>query len=203
MISTFIVAIATLAILTGDVFPAAAQTIPDDYQAVLGTLGRTGDFKDGVLKVGIPRDDLHVTIAGRPLPTAFGFGGWVAFTRGDGGMDVMMGDLVLTEDEVPTRLSPCGQRARGDGAPQSVLSWISSASISCTCMDEGKPTHSRTSEAGSRLMAGGSRNARPPQTCAERERGTLDTAALTTIAAMMVRQGTGTRVQITIGRSRS
>ena len=53
-----------------------------------------------MLKVGVPRDDLQVTISGRQLPTPFGFGGWVAFTKGEGGSDVMMGDLVLTEDEV-------------------------------------------------------------------------------------------------------
>src|SRR5262249_40086475 len=54
----------------------------------------------GVIKVNIPRSDLKVTIAGRPAPTPFGFGGWVALTKGTGGMDVMMGDLVLTEDQV-------------------------------------------------------------------------------------------------------
>jgi hypothetical protein len=66
---------------------------------VLSALGKTGDFKDGVLKVNIPRNDLRVTINQRPAPTPFGFGGWVALTKGQG-MDVMMGDLVLTEDEV-------------------------------------------------------------------------------------------------------
>jgi Domain of Unknown Function (DUF1259) len=79
--------------------PAATPT-PADYQAVLTTLGRTGDFKDGVLKVNIPRSDLKVTIGQRAAPTPFGFGGWVALTKGAGGSDVMMGDLVLTEDEV-------------------------------------------------------------------------------------------------------
>src|SRR6188768_804654 len=78
---------------------AAAQEMPADYQAVLTTLNKKGDFKDGVLKVNIPRADLAVTIGGRPAPTPFGFGGWVALTSGDG-MQVMMGDLVLTEDEV-------------------------------------------------------------------------------------------------------
>jgi uncharacterized protein DUF1259 len=76
-----------------------AQT-PPDYQAVLTTLGRTGDFKDGVLKVNIPRGDLKVVIGQRAAPTPFGFGGWVALTKGTAGTDVMMGDLVLTEDEV-------------------------------------------------------------------------------------------------------
>ncbi len=78
---------------------ATAQQMPADYQGVLDTLGRTGDFKDGVLKVNIPRSDVKVTVAGVPTPTPFGFGGWVALTRGTG-MDVMMGDLVLTQDEV-------------------------------------------------------------------------------------------------------
>jgi len=75
------------------------QSIPAEYSAVLNTLGRQGDFKDGVLKVNIPRNDLKVVIDGIAAPTPFGFGGWVALTKGSG-MDVMMGDLVLTEEEV-------------------------------------------------------------------------------------------------------
>ncbi|HET9129922.1 MAG TPA: DUF1259 domain-containing protein, partial [Terriglobia bacterium] len=77
----------------------AQQTMPADYSAVLSTLGRQGDFKDGVLKVNIPRNDLKVVVDGIATPTPFGFGGWIALTKGTG-MDVMMGDLVLTEEEV-------------------------------------------------------------------------------------------------------
>jgi hypothetical protein len=77
-----------------------AQDVPDAYKAVLSSLGKTGDYKDNVLKVNIPRNDLKVTIKGRPAPTPFGFGGWVAMTKGAEGHDVMMGDLVLTEDQV-------------------------------------------------------------------------------------------------------
>lgn len=79
---------------------AAAQSAPPEYDAVLTTLGRKGDYKDGVLKVNIPRADLKVTIKGTPAPTPFGFGGWVALTKGDHDMSVLMGDLVLTEEEV-------------------------------------------------------------------------------------------------------
>ena len=79
---------------------ARAQDIPSEYQQVLTALGKQGDFKANVLKVNIPRNDLSVTVANVKTPTPFGFGGWVAMTKGTGGMDVMMGDLVLTQDEV-------------------------------------------------------------------------------------------------------
>ena len=75
------------------------QTMPTEYSTVLSSLGRQGDFKEGVLKVNIPRNDLKVVVDGIATPTPFGFGGWIALTKGTG-MDVMMGDLVLNEEEV-------------------------------------------------------------------------------------------------------
>jgi hypothetical protein len=89
-----------LAMLLGCAGAGAAQEIPADYAAVLKTLGRQGDYKDNVLKVNIPRNDLKVSVEGVATPTPFGFGGWVALEKGSGGMDVLMGDLVLTEAEV-------------------------------------------------------------------------------------------------------
>src|SRR5713101_3356519 len=85
--------------------PLPAQDVPKDYQEVLTLLGRSGDYKANVLKVNVPRSNLHVTIAGQSTPTPFGFGGWVAMTKGDGGVEVLMGDLVLTQDEVNPVLS--------------------------------------------------------------------------------------------------
>src|ERR1700692_4709830 len=91
--------------LTSFATVAQAQEMPASYKQVLDTLGKTGDFKDNVLKVNIPRNDRTITVANVKTPTPFGFGGWVAMTKGGGGMDVMMGDLVLTEDEVNPVLS--------------------------------------------------------------------------------------------------
>src|SRR5512138_407443 len=91
---------AALLLLAFPAVPSIAQDMPADYASVLKTLNRQGDYKDNVLKVNIPRNDLNVVVDGVATPTPFGFGGWIALTKGTGGMDVLMGDLVLTEDEV-------------------------------------------------------------------------------------------------------
>ena len=79
---------------------SAVQDVPTDYQQVMKIVGKQGDYKANVLKVNIPRNDLHMQIAGYSVPTPFGFGGWFAMTKADGGEDVVMGDLVLTQEEV-------------------------------------------------------------------------------------------------------
>jgi hypothetical protein len=94
--SIFIATVATILFSS----PMMAQEMPADYQQVLKITGKSGDYKSNVLKANIPRNELHMKIAGYAVPTPFGFGGWFAMTKGDGGQDVVMGDLVLTEGEV-------------------------------------------------------------------------------------------------------
>jgi hypothetical protein len=97
---TRLVILSAILSLTSFASSARAQDMPAAYKQVLDVLAKTGDFKDNVLKVNIPRNDVKVTVAGVPTPTPFGFGGWVAMTKGDGGHQVLMGDLVLLQDEV-------------------------------------------------------------------------------------------------------
>jgi Domain of Unknown Function (DUF1259) len=53
----------------------------------------------GVYRVGLPRTDLKATLDGVALKPGFALGGWLAFEKtGDQGM--VMGDVVLTEEEV-------------------------------------------------------------------------------------------------------
>ena len=78
--------------------PALAAT--PDWSQVDQTLGRPGVSMPGdVHRYGFPRSDLHVTVDGVTLLPALALGGWLAFKPdGDGAM--VMGDLVLTEDEI-------------------------------------------------------------------------------------------------------
>lgn len=54
----------TLAALPGI---TTAQEVPADYQQVLKIVGKSGDYKANVLKVNIPRNDLHMKVAGVSL----------------------------------------------------------------------------------------------------------------------------------------
>src|SRR5262245_56299227 len=98
-------ALSVLTLVLGVPGASRAQDIPAEYQQMLTALGKQGDFKDNVLKVNIPRNDVKVTVAGVATPTPFGFGGWVAMTKGEGGHQVLMGDLVLLQDEVNPGMS--------------------------------------------------------------------------------------------------
>src|SRR6478736_5901178 len=71
-----------------------------DWGQVGRALGKSGTVMGGgVYRVGFPRTDLEVSLDGVPLRTGFAFGGWVAFQPlGDQAM--VMGDLVLTQDEI-------------------------------------------------------------------------------------------------------
>src|SRR5262245_20889966 len=102
---------------------AAAQDIPAEYQQVLTALGKQGDYKANVLKVNIPRNDVAVTVAGVKTPTPFGFGGWIALTKGTGGMDVMMGDLVLLQGQVNPVMSAALEKGMEATAPHNHFFW--------------------------------------------------------------------------------
>ena len=71
------------------VLPAAAQEMPPDSAAVLKTLNKSGDYRENVLKVNVPRSDVTVAVQGVLVPTPLGFGGWIALTKGEHAMDVM------------------------------------------------------------------------------------------------------------------
>src|SRR5512132_3641947 len=67
---------------------------------VADALGKAGsEMKGGIYRVGLPRTDLHVTLDGVELKPALALGSWLAFAP-MGDVAMVMGDLVLTEDEI-------------------------------------------------------------------------------------------------------
>jgi hypothetical protein len=87
---------------------AMGQTTPspgspsnaNNWKQVEDAMGRPGQTQPGdVIKFGMPRKDLNVVLDNVAIKPSLALGSWVAFRR-EGGGAMVMGDLVLTEDEV-------------------------------------------------------------------------------------------------------
>jgi hypothetical protein len=78
-------------------FVTAAQGL--DTTKIDQALGRSGQKTGDVYRVGFPRTDLHVTVAGVSVKPGLALGSWAAFSGTDASASVM-GDLVLLESEV-------------------------------------------------------------------------------------------------------
>ena len=91
--------LATLAFTNG------AGGAEPDWRAVEQALGKSGQLQPGdVFRVGMPRTDLSVTVKGVPVKAGFALGSYAAFKQvGDHAM--VMGDLVLLDQEIPAVMS--------------------------------------------------------------------------------------------------
>src|SRR3989442_807020 len=92
-----------LAVVVG--ISARARGADPDWKAVEQALGKSGQLQPGdVFRVGMPRTDLAVTVKGVPVKAGFALGSYAAFKQmGDRAM--VMGDLVLLDQEVPAVMS--------------------------------------------------------------------------------------------------
>jgi Domain of Unknown Function (DUF1259) len=71
-----------------------------DWKQVEQAIGKAGSVQaDGVYKIGLPRTDLHVKVGDLELKPTLALGSWLAF-RKMAAETMVMGDLVLVEDEV-------------------------------------------------------------------------------------------------------
>jgi hypothetical protein len=97
----------------------SAQTLStaDSWKGVEQQLGRAGTMQPGsVYKFGLPRTDLHVKVGDVEIKPALALGGWLAFKQTDHGA-MVMGDLVLTEDEV----APISAKLQAAGIEQTAI----------------------------------------------------------------------------------
>jgi hypothetical protein len=180
---------------------AWAQDVPAEYQQVLTTLGKQGDYKANVLKVNIPRNDIGVTVANVKTPTPFGFGGWVAMTKGTGGMDVMMGDLVLTQDEVNPVMSALLENGLDVTALHNHFFWDEPRMFYMHVHGHGKPMDlaRKVKPALDLIGKGTSRPATTPAAPGGSSATTIDTAKIAQIVGQQGEQN-GAVYKITIGR---
>jgi hypothetical protein len=77
--------------------------LADDVEA---SAGGKAEVAEGVVKVSFPRNDVKVEVDGWAMPPFMGLTSWAGFTPGQKpGVEAMvMGDLVLFEDEVSAAL---------------------------------------------------------------------------------------------------
>src|SRR5437660_8353571 len=81
-------------------FAASAAAAEIDWTPVDQAIGKKGALQPGgVYKFGLPRGDMKVTVDGVAIKPTLALGSWLAFT-GSGSNAMVMGDLVLSEEEV-------------------------------------------------------------------------------------------------------
>jgi hypothetical protein len=93
------------AVIAISALPRLVAAASPDWKAVEQALGKSGQLQDGdVFRVGMPRTDLAVTVKGVPVKAGLALGSYAAFKQiGDHAM--VMGDLVLLDQEVPAVMS--------------------------------------------------------------------------------------------------
>ena len=85
--------------------PGVVQAADPDWKAVEQALGKSGALQPGdVYRIGMPRTDLAVTVKGVPVKAGFALGSYAAFKQ-TGDQAMVMGDLVLLDQEVPAVMS--------------------------------------------------------------------------------------------------
>jgi hypothetical protein len=89
------------ALLAASGTPGSARAVPQ-WQRVDTILLREGtDLPGGGRRFAFPRADRRVTLDGVEIRPALALGSWLAFAPvGDGGEATVMGELVLTQEEV-------------------------------------------------------------------------------------------------------
>src|SRR3954468_7199520 len=93
------ISILALSALTMDTF---AKEIKPDTARIQTLTGLKGAWnaKENLFKVTSPRTDVPVTVDGFDMPPFMGLTSWASFTDGGKAETMVMGDLVLFQDEI-------------------------------------------------------------------------------------------------------
>src|SRR5512138_3355267 len=83
---------------------SAAISQPYDWSGVESAFGKKGTVQDNIFKITFPRYDLVVKVGDFTVSPAMGLSTWVGLMN-MGDHTVMMGDMVVSDQEVPAVLS--------------------------------------------------------------------------------------------------
>src|SRR3954470_5285208 len=91
-----------LFIVTAILFTSCAFSADLDTKTIEQITGLTGkmNVEEGVFKVSSPRSDVKVSVDKWQMPPFMGLTSWAAFKAGMKEQSMVMGDLVLFQDEV-------------------------------------------------------------------------------------------------------
>jgi len=116
-VSTAIPVLAIAFLLYGTSMMCQTAASAGDWKQVEDAMGRPGQAQPGdVIRFGMPRKDLHVVLNSVEIKAGLALGSWAAFKR-HGSEAMVMGDLVLTEDEV----EPVMMKLQEGGIQESAL----------------------------------------------------------------------------------
>lgn len=158
--------------------PAAAQI---EWNAVDQALGRPGtEQAGGVHRYGFPRTDLNVVLDGVTIRPSLALGSWLAFQpMGDQAM--VMGDLVLTHEEVNPVLSRLLAGGLTVTALHNHLLRSSPATMYMHISGHGDPAHLARTIRGALEASGTPLSPAPSSQSAESEARHFDIAAVEAI----------------------
>src|SRR5438094_5059459 len=98
-------AAALVAIISALAAPVIARAADPDWKAVEQALGKSGQMQPrDVYWIGMRGTDLNVTVKGVPVKAGFALGSYAAFKQ-IGEQAMVMGDLVLLDQEIPAVMS--------------------------------------------------------------------------------------------------
>lgn len=96
------ISILSLMVLAFSTFSLRAGELKLDTASIEATTGAKGTLNkdEGVFKVTFPRSDVKVSVDGTPMPPFMGLTSWAGFKDGVKVEAMVMGDIVLFQDEV-------------------------------------------------------------------------------------------------------
>jgi Domain of Unknown Function (DUF1259) len=97
---SFLVSFTLLATLCAGVISAETASLDTAQIEQLTGLKGSLNKEEGVFKVTVPRSDVPISVDGWRMPPFMGLTSWAAFTHGKKAEAMVMGDLVLMQDEV-------------------------------------------------------------------------------------------------------